>query len=321
MSAQSLNDRIFPAVLKMQWESEAAIKRFNRLAATSELKSFPAAVLGQYRKDVADLNRARKAFDAEWSKLVKARGKPDRTLLAAFDAFSLHLSAIKAANERLQALADARAAATVAAILGVVLGLHLSLAKEGTALLTELSQLQLLLRKATVELNEARAQRAVNAALTAVTLCIPPLNLVGRIVVTAGTATTQLLLDAALGVRKGDVKGMTNTVFSGFPGAAKDAGVAAGKCLPIVAAVATLKSDGDEVAEAGKILQLLRRRSASVTRRLRKIISVLKSEGPKMTKAQKQLDALSKRVHSALARANDHQHDYDQIRKLLRQAR
>jgi hypothetical protein len=162
------------------------------------------------------------------------------------------------------AYVEAQVAQFAADFIALLIELVKSIRQRCAELLKELQALDAVLKKAKKEVKEAEAQRVINLAITAVSLCIPAVGLGAGIAIAATTFTVQIVVDASLGPGKPGVLGTVNTAAGDVIGLPKQIKPKFAKMGSVASAIYTLKLDNDEIDEAKSIVEDIKKRVRAV---------------------------------------------------------
>ena len=264
-----INDKkVQKAIIQIEKDAEQATSIAKSVIKSSTGKLYSSTMLGAYQADVARLERCRTAFDGAWNKVACGKAKNGKDLAKTYAKFVLSLEVLELSNARHEAVMTTGLAVLAAALHALIIKWTKAKQKRLKSVFDELQALQKLLEKARREVKEAAAQAALNAALTAVTLCLGPVGWGARIGVAVVSMTAHHIIDASLGPNRGSVEGSLNTV-AGDSAALVDklskgqrtfAGAASG--------VLTLGLDAAEIGDAVKIVEEIKKRIRVVRKQL-----------------------------------------------------
>jgi hypothetical protein len=295
-------------------DAQTALDEMNtNLGAMSD---YPSSAISEYKADGAALDKAWGDFNAEWNKIVFGQAKDGKAAMAAYTRYVLTLCVLEQQNVRFGAFIEADVAGFAAVFIAFLIEFTKRIREKFKALLEELKELEALLKKAKKEVKEAEAQRIINVAITAVSLCIPAVGLGAGIAIAVGTFTVQMALDAALGPGKPGALGTVNTAAGDAIGLPKSIKPKFAKMGGPLSGVLTFKLDSDEVADAKKIVETVRARIRSIEKTIKALEPFLDTDGSKLEKMQ---DAFEKALAAAKAAQGKYQSAESQRLGLLKE--
>ena len=255
-------------------DAEAALDEaaVNRRA----LSMLPNRTLSEISRDEAALDRAWGDFNQEWNRIVTARAEDGRAAMTAYSRYVLTLGVLEQTNAKFGSRVRAGAFTALAGLASIYEQQARRVQRQMAADLRFLQNLDRELRRARRELTEAEAQRVINVAITAVSLCITVSTFGVGLAVAGAIFTTQTVVDAALGPSGPSLPGTANnatTNFLGLPGmmrpaSARFAGAAGG--------VIGFSMDCDEVTLARSNIRRIRDMMAQYQRAAPRLDRMLK---------------------------------------------
>ena len=168
---------------------------------------FPSGAVSEYKSHRAALDRAWGDFNAEWNMIVAGKAKDGSAAMNAYRAYVIALVVLEEDNVVIGAFVEAKVAEFAAAFVAFIIEVIKAIQKRFGDLLKELQDLQQMLQKAKKDVKGAEAQRVINVAITAVSLCIPAVGLGAGIAIAVTSFTVQVVVDASLGPGKPGVLG------------------------------------------------------------------------------------------------------------------
>jgi hypothetical protein len=279
-------------------DAEAALDEMN--SNIGEMSDYPSHFISEYKADGAALDSAWGDFNAAWNKIVVGQAKDGKAAIGAYTRYVLTLGVLEQQNVRFGAFVEYNVAGLAAAFAEFFMDFLKRARKNFEELHAELLELEKLLKKAKKEVKEAEAQRVINLAITAVSLCIPGVGLGARIGIAVGTFTVQMALDAALGPGDPGALGTFNTAAGDAVSVPKSIKPKFAKLGSAATAVLTLKLDSDEVAEAKKIVTKIKERLGTIEKTMKTLERFLYDDAAKLEKLK---DAFDKSVEQAKAAA------------------
>ena len=265
------------------------------------MSDYPIHFISEYKADGAALDSAWGDFNAEWNKIVMEQAKDGKAAMTAYTRYVLTLGVLEQQNVRFGAYVEYNVAGLAAAFIDFFMDFLKRARKNFEELHAELLELEKLLKKAKKEVKEAEAQRVINVAITAVSLCVGPAGVGARIGVAAGVFTVQMVLDAALGPGDPGALGTINTAAGDAISVPKSIKPKFAKLGSAATAVLTLKLDSDEVAEAKKIVEKIKERLRTIEKTMKSLERFLYDDANKLEKLK---DAFDKAVEQAKAAAD-----------------
>lgn len=217
---------------------------------------------------VADLARVEKlyvkycdAYDAVLEQgATKARLK---NLEKAHEAFANATQALDHGNAMFTAYLDEGVAEKAAAVCLLLSGLIEGQKKQIDDLLDDVEDTEKLLKKARKEVTGAKVQQGFNLAITAVSLCLPPLKGAQAVVAALTIAGTKLAADELLGPTGPTAASGSKTAVTDYIGIADEVGKVGNTLTTIVSTVDTYTTDEKEIAKAKKTVAALKKKLAA----------------------------------------------------------
>jgi hypothetical protein len=259
---------------------------------------YPSSAVSEYKSDGAALNTAWGNFNAAWNLIVFEKAKDGKAAMVAYRNYVVALTVLEEDNVVWAAFVEARVAQFATAFIALMIELVKSIRKRFAELLKELEELDKLLKKAKREVKEAEAQRVINLAITAVSLCIPAVGLGAGIAIAATTFTVQMVVDASLGPGDPGVLGTVNTAAGDVIGLPKQIKPKFAKMGSVASAVYTLKLDNDEIDDAKKIVQKIKERTKSIDKTMQTLEPFVAGGAAQLLKMQLAYDKALKVAQS-----------------------
>ena len=297
-------------------DADAAEEAHAALLGSAEVKGLGSAALKEYKADAARLDKARGEFNGQWNKAVAGSGDQAK-LLAAYERYVVSLGVLEAQNERFQALADARLATIAGAVVALLLQMLANGQKKVAELEKELKALSADLKKAEKEVEEAKLQRAINTAISGVTLLLGPTGVLARVLLAGGSVTAQLVVDYALGSSKGGAASGSVTVLGGASEGVEKLGKAGRKFVSAGAALVSFKFDSDEIGEAEAIVTKVKTKTEATIRLYERLMELLEPLAKNARTLKAGLDKAAKAATAARHKEAEARDDVDEMRELL----
>ena len=257
---------------------------------------FPSGSVAEYKSHRAALDKAWGDFNAEWNKVVFGKAKDGTAAMTAYRAYVIALTVLEEDNVVIGAFVEAKVAQFTAGFLALLIEVIKGIQRRFGELLKELQALETMLKKAKKDVKGAEAQRVINLAITAVSLCIPVVGLGAGIAIAATTFTVQMVVDASLGPGNPSAIGTINTAAGDVIGLPKSIKPPFAKLGGAASGLITLKLDNDEIADAKKIVQQIQAQMKSVQ-------SSMKTLEPWVANSAIQLEKLHQAFEKALEQA------------------
>ncbi len=257
---------------------------------------FPSSSISEYRAHRASLDSAWGDFNAEWNYVVFGKAKDGSAAMNAYQAYVIELEVLEQDNVVFGAFVEANVAKFTAAFLAFAIEVIKAIQKRFSELLKQLQELQQLLQKAKKDVKGAEAQRVINVAITAVSLCIPAVGLGAGIAIAVTTFTVQMVVDASLGPGSPGAIGTLNTAAGDVVGLPKSIKPPFAKLAGAASGLVTLKMDTDEIDDAKKIVQ-------KVQAQVKSVQSTMKTLEPWVANSAVQLEKLQAAFQKALEQA------------------
>ncbi len=252
---------------------------------------YPSTYTNEFKKDASDLEDAWKDFNGEYNAITTGKAKDAKKAMVAFKKLILQLGVLEEQNVRFGAYIDADFANFSARFIAVMIAVQKRAKELLDSLIDDLVWTEGKLRDAEDDVTGAEVQRALDVALTVVSLAIPELKLGAALGVAALTLTTQLLIDARLGPGKPNAVSVANTAAGDLVGLPKLMSTVSAKLLGALSGVASAKIDSDEVDEAKKIVEDVKKRIKTIEADIKQMQAFVGSEIPKLEKMQKAFEA------------------------------
>lgn len=259
---------------------------------------FPSKTVSEYKAEGAALDRTWGDFNAAWNMVVVGKAADGKAAMTAYKNYVLALTALEESNVVWGAYVEARVAYFTAGFIALMVELVKAIRKRFGELLKELQELETLLKKAKKEVKEAEAQRVINLAITAVSLCIPAVGLGAGIAIAATTFTVQMVVDASLGPGDPGLLGTVNTAAGDVIGLPKQIKPKFAKMGSVASALYTLKLDNDEIDDAKKIVQKVKDRMKSIEKTMKTLEPFVAGGAVQLAKMQAAFDKALKDAQS-----------------------
>lgn len=248
-------------------DAEAALDEHK--SNLSGMTLYPPAYVKEYKDDAKAMDDAWGTFNEEVNRITFGKAKDGKAAMAAYKRYVITLSVLEEQNVKYSAYVGAGVATLIAAFGTLLIEASKRAEKMIKELEKELPELLKALKKAKKEVKEAEAQRMINVGITVVSLLIPGVGLAGRIAIAAGTFVVQAGIDAALGPGKPGALGLSNNFVGDVASVPKSVRPPVAKFAGIATGLITLKLDGDEIADAEKIVADIQKRVAKVQKLLK----------------------------------------------------
>jgi len=222
------------------------------------LSMLPSRTLGDIRRDEAALDRAWGDFNQEWNRIATARAEDGRAAMTAYSRYVLTLGVLEQTNARFGSRVRAGAFTALAALASIYSQQAQRVQRQMARDLRFLQTLDRELRRARRELREAEAQRVINVAITAVSLCISVSTLGAGLVVAGAVFTTQTVVDAALGPSGPSLPGSANNAAGNIAGLPRVMRPARARFAGAAGGVIGFSMDCDEVMLAESNIRRIR---------------------------------------------------------------
>jgi hypothetical protein len=214
---------------------------------------------------VGDLARAEKLYEKycdAYEAVTEQGPTPARvkTLEKAYAAFSLSVSAVDAGNAMFTAFLDEGVAGKAAGLFTLLGGIISGQQKMAGELLDDIEDIEKLLKKAKKDVTGARAQMGLNLAVTAVTLCFPPLRGAKAVFVALSVSGGKLVADEFLGPSGPSNASAVKTAVTDYGGLADEIGKVGNTLTTIYSTVDTYASDDAELGKAKKTVASVRKK-------------------------------------------------------------
>jgi len=269
-------------------------------ATLGGMGDFPSAIVSGYKSHRAALDKAWGNFNAEWNLIVFGKAADGKAAMVAYRDYVVALTVLEEDNVVWAAYVDAKVAQFTSVFLAFLIEMLKAIRKRFGELLKELQELETLLKKAKKEVKEAEAQRVIDLAITAVSLCIPAVGLGAGIAIAATTFTVQMVVDASLGPGKPGVLGTVNNAAGDVIGLPPKIKPKFAKFGGAVSGLVTLKLDSDEVDDAKKIVVKIKDRIKAVDKTMKALEPYVANGAVKIAKLQQ---AFQKSIEVAQSKA------------------
>lgn len=280
------------------------------------------------RKSTADYTRDRDvverlygkycdAYDAFLDGPSKARAT---NLEKAHAALSIAAAALDAGNAMFTAYLDEGVAAKAGAMFTLLALLIKNQQKQIGELADDIEDIEKLLKKARKEVTEAQVQKGLNLALTAVSLCFPPLRGARAVYVALTIAGTKLAADEFLGPSGPTQASAVKTAVTDYVGIADEVGKVGNTLMTVCSTVDTYTSDEKEVGKARKTVELVKKKLAAAQKAHAAVIDRMANSDRDLMSMAVGLEKAVKAASSARDRHQKHEwHRLDLI-DMLEQA-
>ena len=293
-----------PAVVKYlgQIDDDVANAQSNCKSILGEMGSdYPTKYTKEFKDDASDLADAWKDFTAEYNAITVGKAPDGKRAMVAFKKLILQLGVLEEQNIRFGAYVDADFANFSARFVAMMIAVQKRAKNLLDSLIDDLVWTEGKLREAKNDVTGAEIQRALNIALTAVSLALPELRLGAAVGVAALTLTAQLLIDAGLGPGKPAAVGVANSAAGDIVGLPKLMRTPMAKVLGGLSGVASAKMDTDEIEEAKRIVEDVKKRIKTIEGDIKLLLAFCNNDVPKLEKMQ---DAFEGAMKDAAAAAS-----------------
>ena len=280
-------------------DAEAALDTMK--SNLSAIAAYAKAAASEYKADGATLDAAWGDFNEQWNRVVFGKAADGKAAMVAYKDYVLALTILEEDNAMWTAFIEAKVAQFAAGFVALLIELVKAIRKRFAELLKELKSLEGLLKKAKGEVKEAEAQRVINLAITAVSLCIPAVGLGAGIAIAATTFTVQMVVDASLGPGDPGVLGTVNTAAGDVVGLPKQIKPKFAKMGSVASAMYTLKLDNDEIDDAKKIVKEIQTRMKGIDKTMALLEPFVSDGAVRLAKLQK---AYATALQNAQAKAD-----------------
>lgn len=284
-------DQIDDAVTNAQSEFKSILAKMG--------SDYPSKYTSEYKDDASDLTDAWKDFNGEYNAITLGKAKDGKKAMVAYKKLILQLGVLEEQNVRFGAYIDADFANFAAQFIAIMIAVQKRAKELLDDLIDDLVWTEGKLRDAKDDVTGAEIQRAVNIALTAVSLVIPELRLGAALGVAAITLTTQVLIDARLGPGKPAAIGVANSAAGDLVGLPKLMRTSSSKVLGVLSGVVSAKMDTDEIEDAKKIVEEVKKRIKTIESEIKQLQSFVGSDVPKLERMQKAFEASMKEADAA----------------------
>lgn len=308
------NSSIQRYVNRIDADAQAALDEMSTNA--SALSMLPSSFRTEYRRDATALERAWDDFNEQWMRIDRGQARNGRAAMNAYSRYVLTLGVLEQQNNRFGAYVRARAFLLLSTLSTAYLRHAKRVRKHMLRDLAFLNSLDRELQRARRELRGAEAQRAINAAISAVSLCITVSTLGAGLAIAAGIMAVQTAVDAALGPSgpslsgaavnaTGDLVGLPGAMR---PGLARFGGATTG--------IISFAMDTDEVALAESNISTIRTMMEQYNRAAPGLQRMLVAAARDVTLAQEIYEGA---VRQARTQARNFRSHESQRRGLLRE--
>ncbi|MEM9901880.1 MAG: hypothetical protein AAF865_11055 [Pseudomonadota bacterium] len=280
------------------------------------LSALPSRTLAGYRQDLQALERAMGEFNGEWNRIVFAQARDGRAGARAYSRYVLTLGILEQRN----AMFGARVRAGVFTALSALSAIYLEQARRIRRQMQRdirfLRNLDRELVRARRELKEAHAQRVINVAITAVSMCITVATFGAGLAVAGGIFATQTVVDAALGPSGPSLPGNANNATGavlGLPGMMSNASQ---RFAGAAGGVISFSMDTDEITLAETNIVLIRDMMRRYQRAAPRLDRMLRDAANRVRTAQAFYEGT---VRQARAEARSYRSHENQRRGLIRE--
>ena len=240
-----------------QIDEDADIALEEKNGVVSALSMLPRRYVSDYHNDATALERAQDAFNLEWNRIQTAQARDGRGAMTAYSRYVLTLGVLERDNARFGAFARARTFTLWAGLGRIYLRRTKRVHKALRRNIAFLNNLHNELRRARREETEAQAQRVLNVAITAVSMCITVTTFGLGLGIAASIFAIQAGADAALGPSGPVMSGTAVNAATGIaslPGAMSTPNA---RLLGAAGGIFSLVSDTEEVALAQSNIRVI----------------------------------------------------------------
>jgi hypothetical protein len=307
------------AMTAIDTDAFAAIKLANKVLGSSTAKLYSNATFSAYDSDTARLEKSMGDFNAAWLKVVGGKVKTPKEIIKTYTRYVLALEVLEQSNTRHQAMMTAGYALIVEDLVETLLKWIKAMKKRLGKLEKELKEIEALVRKAHSNVTGAKAQLALNIAVTAISLCLGPVGWGARIGVAAGGMAAHTIIDAALGPSKGSAEGALTTATGESVELVDKLSSGSKKILGAAFAVRTMKLDADEIALAKKIVRIVQKRLRKAAGEYDNLLQASKKWNTEIVKLKKKYDAALRSYESAAKKFKSSKRKREQLLKEFKQ--
>lgn len=267
---------------------------------SSEMAHYPKHLISGYKKDYATVEKLYDKCDAAFEEIEKKDLTTSRVkkAQAAMDAFNTSIMVLEESNAMFSAHNKHKTASQAAGILLLFGMIVKSQQEQVKKLLADIPKLEKDLKKAKRDVTGAKAQRAVNVAITGVTSVMPALKGAQLAILVLGATATRLAADAALGPTGPTAGAAAKTAAGEYGGAVDLLGKGSGKLVSAAGAIDALIADGKEIGTAEKTLKKVKKNLADTQKRYKKLEAAMRT-------SDKTVDATAAKYEKATKAASD----------------
>lgn len=296
MSTKTAEDLVNSPVVQKYMEqidtdAQAALDLAKQVIGSPTGKLYSSTTLSAYKGDATRLDKCWGDFNGAWNKVVFGTAKDSKEIIKTYSKYVLALEIIETSGAKHSAMMTSGFALLVVAYLKNLQDWVTGLKGRAAALEAELKAIQALLKKAKKDVTGAKAQVALNVAVTGISFCLGPVGWGARIGVALGGIATHAIIDASLGPSQGSALGTANTVAGESVELADKLSKGSKKMLGAAAAVVTLGMDLDEVGQAKKIVQDVQKRMKKAEAEYNYLVKASKKWSGQVGKIKKQTEA------------------------------
>ncbi|MEW9920812.1 hypothetical protein AB2B41_14450 [Marimonas sp. MJW-29] len=267
---------------------------------SSEMAHCPKSLVSGYKKDYAVLETLYDKCDAAFEEIEKKDLTTSRIkkAQAAMENFHTAIMVLEQSNAMFAAHNKERTASQAAGMILLFQMIVKSQQDQVKKLMDGIPKLEKKLKKAKRDVTGAKAQRAINVAITGVTACLPALKGAQLAILVLGTAGTRLAADAALGPTGPTAGAAAKTAAGEYGGAVDLLGKGSGKLVSAMGAIDALIADDKEIGTAEKDLKKARKDLKDTEKRYKKLVVAMRS-------SDKTLAAAAEKYKKATKAAGD----------------
>ncbi|MCX7558453.1 hypothetical protein OS190_02665 [Sulfitobacter sp. F26204] len=228
---------------------------------SAEIAHYPKKLVSSYKKDYNIVEKLYDKCDAAFEDIEKNELTMSRVkkAQAAMDAFNTSIMILEESNAIFTAHNTHKTASQAAGLLILFALIVKSQQAQVKKLQADIPKLEKQLKSAKRDVTGAKAQRAINVAITGVTSVLPALKGAQLAYLVLGTAATRLAADAALGPTGPTTGAGVKTAAGEYAGAVDLVGKGSGKLMSAAGAIDALIADGAEIGKAEKTLKKVKK--------------------------------------------------------------
>lgn len=282
---------------------EAAIDLADMVLKSDAGKLYSPATRAELKGDRDRLDKCWENFNSAWNAVLSGKAKDNKALVKAYSKYVIALEILEQSNVKHEAVMTSGLAIMAAALHQVVLTVIANKKKRLGELKKELEDLLKLLQKAEREVTEAKAQLALNAAITAVTFCLGPVGWGARIGVAVGSMAVHTIIDASLGPSSGSIEGSVNTVAGESVELVDKLSKGSKRLGGAASAVITMGMDVGEIGDAYAIVAKIKKQLPKTQSKYDALVRESRKWASDIRKCTTNFDAAAKAYRSSARKA------------------